>query len=90
LDWLHAETPGPSVYRASLAALGQRKRPDRNQPLLVGRTEYYANRAEREFMASSLALCGVRAVGWTRATAGSTDSLGSMRAGRRHIFACGT
>jgi hypothetical protein len=44
------------VYRASLAAVGQRKRLGRNQPLLVGRTEYYANRAERELMASSLAL----------------------------------
>ena len=50
------DTPGPSPYQASLAALGQRKPPGRNQPLLVGRTEYHANRAEREFMASSLAL----------------------------------
>jgi hypothetical protein len=57
LDWLHAETPlGPSLYRASLAALGQRIGPGRNRPLLVGRTEYYANRAKREFMASPLAL----------------------------------
>jgi hypothetical protein len=55
MDWLHAETPCPSPCRASLAGLGKRKRPVRNQPLLVGRTEYHANRAEREFMGSSLA-----------------------------------
>jgi hypothetical protein len=39
---------GPINLSRSLAALGQRKGPGRNQPLLVGRTEYDANRAERE------------------------------------------